>query len=77
MKMIRRVEKLERAMGVVVDPNWPTEFTIRYISPEDHSVVGTHVMKIEPLHVQRQRALAGLDRMTSKASSDTGHAIGK
>ena len=74
--MIRRVERLEQAMGVsdVLDPIM--EIT-NVIIASDGTVVDTIVMKIDPPHVQRQRALAGLHRATSKVDSETGHARGK
>ena len=64
MKMIRRVERLERAMGVGVDPDWPTEIVFKYISPVDHSVVGTHVLKIEP--PPRQFSQRGVNRLSGR-----------
>jgi hypothetical protein len=48
MKMIRRVERLEHAMGVSDGPpEPPTEIHISYVSP-DGQVVSTRVMKIDP-----------------------------
>lgn len=60
-------------MGVSDVPDSITEITIAYINP-DGSVADTHVMKIDPPHVQRQRALAALHRRTSNVDSDTGQA---
>jgi hypothetical protein len=46
--MIRRVERLERALGVSDDPpDPPMEILVKYVSP-DGSVVGSHVIKIDP-----------------------------
>jgi hypothetical protein len=55
--MMRRVERLERAMGVSDVPEPTMVFTNVFVD-RDGTVVDTIVMKIEPPHVQRQRALA-------------------
>ena len=56
--MIRRVARLEEAMGVPDVPDPITEFTNVFIAP-DGTVVDTLVLKI-PSRVERQRALAAL-----------------
>ena len=55
--MMRRVKRLQRAMGVseVLEP---TMVITNVFIDSDGSVVDTIVMKIDPPHVQRQRALA-------------------
>ena len=46
-----------------------TEITFVYISPEDHSVVGTHVMKIDPPQVGNYTHNSATKRVTSNAPS--------
>jgi hypothetical protein len=55
--MSRRVERLERALGVSDVQESPMVITNVFID-SDGRVVDTLVMKIDPPHVQRQRALA-------------------
>jgi hypothetical protein len=48
MNMIRRLERLERAVGVSGGPpDPPMEILVKYVAP-DGSVVGSHVVKIDP-----------------------------
>jgi hypothetical protein len=55
--MMRRVKRLQRAMGVSDVPE-PTMVITNVFVDRDGTVVDTIVMRIEPRHVQRQRALA-------------------
>jgi hypothetical protein len=65
--MLRRVARLERALGVsdVLDP---TMVITNVFIDSDGTAVDTIVLKRDPPHVQRQRALAGLQRVTSAAA---------
>jgi hypothetical protein len=55
--MMRRVKRLQRALGVS-DVLEPTMLITNVFIDSDGTVVSTLVLKIDPLHVQRQRALA-------------------
>jgi hypothetical protein len=55
--MSRRVERLERALGVSDVQDSPMVITNVFID-SDGTVVSTLVLKIDPPYVQRQRALA-------------------
>ena len=66
--MMRRVKRLQRAMGVS-DVLEPTMVITNVFIDSDGTVVSTLVLKIDPPHVQRQRALAGLHRATTENGS--------
>ena len=65
--MIRRVMRLEEAMGVSDVPEPITEFTNVFID-SDGTVVDTLVLRV-PSRAERQRALAALHRTTSRESA--------
>jgi hypothetical protein len=58
MKMIRRVERLEHAMGVSDDPLPSHEIHVKYVAP-DGSVVDGYVVKGDPSVWPRGKARRG------------------
>ena len=71
---MRRVKRLQRAMGVSDVPE-PTMVITNLFIDADGTVVDTLVLKV-PSRADRQRALAALNRTTSKVENDAGHARG-